>query len=200
MQLEQRIILLEDQLREAKSSTAHESNDSWEADFELAKDDDLSSMIGTLSLNAAGSEPTYLGSSSVFAFTRFVKPSLRPAIGPASSKRVDESYDAAAPEPCALPDCHTAVKLSNAYFQNIHTQYPFLHEATFREWEVALADPLLATYDSLPLFFVTMVNSAAPFSPGACLISQTGLCYWSDAIAQCWIFVRATLCFGHAFH
>ena len=41
---------------------------------------DLSSMIGTLSLNAAGAEPHYLGSSSAFAFARFVEPVIRQAI------------------------------------------------------------------------------------------------------------------------
>lgn len=65
------------------------------------------------------------------------------------------------PEPCPLPDYPTAVKLSNAYFQNIHPQYPFLHEPSFRAWETVLEDPLEAMstlgYNPVPLYFLNMV-------------------------------------------
>ena len=120
---------------------------------------DLSSMVGTLSLNAAGAEPRYLGSSSVFAFARFIKPALRKAV---SSMPVDiDDLELPPPEPCLLPDYHTAVRLSNAYFENIHPQYPFLHEPTFRMWETALEDPFDAMTvldcNPVPLYFLNMV-------------------------------------------
>ena len=123
---------------------------------------DLSSMIGTLSLNAAGAEPHYLGSSSTFAFARFVEPALRQVVSSMPSQVSDDGCnDLLIPEPCPLPDYQTAVRLSNAYFQNIHTQYPFLHEPTFRMWEEALKDPFEAmeilNYKSVPLFFLNMV-------------------------------------------
>lgn len=175
-QLEQRVLLLETQLREANWSAACDLNTSPHSqrvtpfehvstvDEDGHESDDLSSMIGTLSLNAAGAEPSYLGPSSTFAFTRFVKPSLRQAIGSLTPNILRPDADgqgALAPEPCALPDYQTAVKLSNAYFHNIHTQYPFLHEPTFRKWEAALVDPLEAinslNYNSLSLYFLNMV-------------------------------------------
>lgn len=179
-QLEQRVLLLEKQLREANSSTACDSNisqhgqstEQFEQASTLDEDGrelgDLSSMIGTLSLNAAGAEPSYLGPSSTFAFTRFVKPSLRQAMGSLTPNilRPNDSQGAPAPEPCALPDYHTAMKLSNAYFENIHAQYPFLHEPTFRKWETALADPFDALssldYNPLPLYFLNMVFNHVP--------------------------------------
>lgn len=126
--------------------------------------DNLSSMIGTLSLNAAGSEPSYLGSSSAFAFARFMKPSIREAVSslpPTLSRPTAGDYIWPPPEPCPLPDYQTAVQLSNAYFQNIHPQYPFLNEPSFRMWEAALEDPLEAMnsldYNAVPLYFLNMV-------------------------------------------
>ncbi|KAM3498927.1 hypothetical protein MY10362_007789 [Beauveria mimosiformis] len=161
-QLEQRVALLEEQLQEAKSGQApapgRESDASWDADLDRSEGDDLASMVGTLSLNATGSEPTYLGPSSVYAFTRFLRPSLRSAIGStASRKTYDDGHKILVSEPWALPDQDTAIKLSSAYFQNIHTQYPFLQETAFREWEEALADPFQTIYDPAQLFFVTML-------------------------------------------
>ena len=175
-QLEQRVLLLESQLRDANSYTPCTSSSSqndrlathYEQSSAVEEDGnelgDLSSMIGTLSLNAAGAEPSYLGPSSTFAFSRFVRPSLRQALGslPANlSVPVADRQDSMAPEPCALPDYQTAIKLSNAYFQNIHAQYPFLHEPTFREWEASLADPFdvlsSLNYNPVPIYFLNIV-------------------------------------------
>ncbi|KAH7245335.1 fungal-specific transcription factor domain-containing protein [Fusarium tricinctum] len=177
--LEQRVLLLEEQLRQAESCKASEpspssntqstfsdqtSSTTVEAPLEL---DDLSSMIGTLSLNAAGAEPSYLGASSAFAFARFFKPSIRQAVAslPPEISSISRSsvhgHISIAPEPCHLPDYQTAVKLSNAYFHNFHPQYPFLHEPTFRMWETVLEDPIEAMsslgYDPVPLYFLNMV-------------------------------------------
>jgi hypothetical protein len=178
--LEQRVLLLEEQLRQAESGKASEpspfsntqstfsdqtSSTTVEGPLEL---DDLSSMIGTLSLNAAGAEPSYLGASSAFAFARFFKPSIRQAATslPPEISSISRSslhgHVSTAPEPCHLPDYQTAVKLSNAYFQNFHPQYPFLHEPTFRMWETMLQDPIETMsslgYDPVPLYFLNMVH------------------------------------------
>jgi hypothetical protein len=138
------------------------------------EDDDLSSIIGTLSLNTAGSEPTFLGSSSAFAFSRFLKTSLQSSVtAPSPRTAIDyQALDAGSQEPCSLPDYQTAVKLSNAYFDNVHTQYPFLHEESFRAWESRLADPSQTIYDSVSLFFLPMV-----YAIGATLLPHTG---WSS--------------------
>lgn len=127
---------------------------------------DLASKVGTLSLNAAGAEPHYLGSSSTFAFARLIKPilsqlSLAPVEtqaghGPASG--------CATPTMCQLPDANTAIALSNAYFENVHTQYPFLSEIDFRKWESSIVllqgDPEQwtgANFSQTPFFFLNMV-------------------------------------------
>jgi hypothetical protein len=176
--LEQRVVLLEDMLRDLRpdiASDATSSSDDRRAinNRQLSKPDprtvdsehhelgDLSSMIGTLSLNAAGAEPHYLGSSSAFAFARFVEPALRQVVSSMPAVSKGDRHDQLTPEPCPLPDYQTAVKLSNAYFRNIHPQYPFLHEPTFRMWETALKDPFQAldilNYGPVPLYFLNMV-------------------------------------------
>jgi hypothetical protein len=117
-------------------------------------------MIGTLSLNAAGAEPHYLGSSSAFAFARFVEPVIRQAIT-SMPPRVSGEYSDLPPQPCPLPPYQIAVQLSDAYFGNIHTQYPFLHEPTFRQWETRLYNPthaaILTDSGRVPLYFLNMV-------------------------------------------
>lgn len=131
--------------------------------------DELASKVGLLSLNAAGAEPHYLGSSSTFAFSRIISPSLRQGISQ-SPQQIKTGPFIQDPEidvftvtnPCDLPGYDQAVQLSNAYFQNIHPQYPFLHEPTFREWEKAIVskgssfDDTLS--EALPLFFLYMVD------------------------------------------
>lgn len=128
--------------------------------------DELASKAGLLSLNAAGAEPYYLGSSSTFAFSRLINSSLRRVV-PEDHKTSKafvqpENEQDFLPAPCLLPDYAIAVKLSDAYFQNIHTQYPFLHEPTFRFWESALLsgltgiEPILS--NPVALFFLNMVG------------------------------------------
>lgn len=166
--LEERVRFLEDKLRESdlEGLTTSPSNEpstlysrTGSEQHELS---DLSSMIGTLSLSAAGAEPHYLGSSSVFAFARFVEPSLRQVISSIPPDKASESSSQPSMlNPCPLPEYQTAVRLSNAYFQNIHPQYPFLHEPTFRIWESALKSPLdpfeVLEYNSVPIYFLFMV-------------------------------------------
>ncbi|KAJ4033794.1 hypothetical protein NW761_006474 [Fusarium oxysporum] len=188
--LEQRVILLEAQLKKAQPSVTNGPSPSASSQAASTSDqasttaiderfelDDLSSMIGTLSLNAAGAEPSYLGASSAFAFARFMKPSIRQAVASlppeisSISRSQSHGHASYPPEPCPLPDYQTAVKLSNAYFQNIHPQYPFLHEPTFRLWETVLEDPLEAMsslgYDPVPLYFLNMVYAiGALLKPG----------------------------------
>lgn len=123
----------------------------------------ISSAIGALSLKAAGSEPCFLGPSSTFAFSRFIGTALRQPVSAVPFDLIDQNHhDLEAPGPCQLPDHPVAVRLSNAYFQNIHPQYPFLHEPTFRMWEHALKDPIAVLnlqYQPGPLFFMNMVRT-----------------------------------------
>ncbi|KAL2416860.1 hypothetical protein ABEF95_008753 [Exophiala dermatitidis] len=164
--------------------------------------DELASKVGLLSLNAAGAEPHYLGTSSIFAFSRVINSALRNVVLRKPQSTVgnnnndsdsyatrsaadpstvsprgddeDNDYEASAlPTPCLLPEYPVAVLLSNAYFQNIHYQYPFLHEPTFRLWEATLVGKR-AGFDTLisnpiPLFFLNMV-----YAVGALLLPNLG--------------------------
>ena len=126
--------------------------------------DELASKVGLLSLNAAGAEPYYLGSSSTFAFSRLISSSLRqvvlenPKYGNQSSQ---QSENPNLPVPCPLPDYDIAIRLSTAYFQNINSQYPFLHEPTFRAWEATILSGIegLEALESGPatFFFLNLV-------------------------------------------
>lgn len=155
----------------------YQSASSRTKDDSIQENDDgvekLASKVGLLSLSAAGAEPQYLGSSSIFAFSRLINSTLRQVVSPdlATTSVLDTTEDRSSllPSPCLLPDYFTAVQLSNVYFQNVNTHYPFLHEATFREWESMLMDESAGLEtcppSSLSLFFLNMVR----FQTSSCL-------------------------------
>lgn len=123
---------------------------------------DLASQVGTLSLNAAGAEPQYLGPSSTFAFARLIRPIIT-RVHPVTSANVsDAEHDPHNSTISPLPDPQTARILSNAYFDNVHTQYPFLYESQFRGWEstFVLFEPSWSgvEFDPVALFFLNMVS------------------------------------------
>ncbi|KAL2824999.1 putative transcriptional activator protein acu-15 [Aspergillus cavernicola] len=133
--------------------------------------DELASKVGLLSLNAAGAEPHYLGSSSTFAFSRLLNSSLRQVIitQPDNANTFCQTED---DSPCPLPEYEVAIKLSDAYFRHIHPQYPFIHEPTFRTWEGMLmrgSTESEITFSSVPLFFLNMV-----YAVGALLLPNSG--------------------------
>lgn len=130
----------------------------------------LSLQAGLLDVRSAQTEqtePQYLGLSSTFAFSHIVNSSLCRHL-PDRAKPLRGLLTRQAPSPslCFLPDKELALLLSNAYFENIHPQYPFLHEATFRIWEqTAAARPhegRSAHIFTVPLFFVNMVSEEEP--------------------------------------
>lgn len=136
--------------------------------FKPKEDDevsDLASKVGMLGLHyAAGAEPHYLGSSSAFAFSRIINSSLRQCVEASSNVMFGGTEEPASLlSACPLPNYDAGVILSNAYFQNIHPQYPFLHEPTFREWEMRLignSEPMNdSSSDHVALFFINMVYS-----------------------------------------
>lgn len=173
--LEERVASLENQLRNNRSkdsemssgeqtihSTAGYQAASWQ-EKDQDSTSELSSSVGMLGLKVNGEEPRYLGSSSVFAFSRVIHsslhlPSSRSYLEGFGGSEQDTSTDFS----CPLPDDALAVRLSNAYFENIHPQYPFLHEPTFRQWEARLIGPPETSeafvFDSVPFFFVNMVS------------------------------------------
>lgn len=127
--------------------------------------DELAAKAGLLSLNAAGAEPHYLGSSSTFAFSRLIHSSLRQEVlkSPNNARVLSQNGTdpSMLPTPCLLPEYSIAIKLSNVYFQHSHPQYPFLHEPTVRAWEAAIVGGMegfeTLAYDPVPLFFLNMV-------------------------------------------
>jgi hypothetical protein len=160
----QQYIEIVDHQRDYQSASSRAKDDSiQENDDGVEK---LASKVGLLSLSAAGAEPQYLGSSSIFAFSRLINSTLRQVVSPDLATRstldTTEERSSLLPSPCLLPDYFTAVQLSNVYFQNVNTHYPFLHEATFREWESMLMDESAGLEtcppSSLSLFFLNMVR------------------------------------------
>lgn len=122
---------------------------------------DLATEIGMLSV-AAGAEPHYLGPSSAVGFSRVINSALLRSIPRRSrDRRRSESRDEPMPGHCLLPDSESCIKLSDAYFQHIHPQYPFLHEPTFRLWEMKLLPSEVTDIwqlSTVSLFFLYMVN------------------------------------------
>jgi hypothetical protein len=110
-------------------------------------------------------EPQYLGSSSAFAFSRIISLPLNRNLPPSAATTGPALGDqpGLTGTPCPLPDYDTAISLSNAYFKNIHPQYPFLHEPTFRTWEAkvygASPESVHTELFGLSLFFLNMVRS-----------------------------------------
>lgn len=122
---------------------------------------DLASKVGMLNL-AAGAEPHYLGPSSAVSLCRMISPALLQAVPRRPETNAHgRQFDMGGPYACPFPDSKACLRMSEAYFQHIHPQYPFLHEPTFRLWEARL---LLSEgsdnseLDSLSLFFLYMVG------------------------------------------
>jgi hypothetical protein len=132
--------------------------------------DILSNEVALLCLGAAGREPQYFGPSSAVHFSRIVSSTLRlprrGGSGGATSSHYSNASDSATRHATAryqgFPDTGMMAKLSEAYFSNIHPQYPFLHQPTFRAMEqecleASLRNNLNAASES-SLFFVLMVR------------------------------------------
>ncbi|KAH7126515.1 fungal-specific transcription factor domain-containing protein [Dactylonectria estremocensis] len=132
---------------------------------------DLISRAGVLSLHASGAEPHYFGPSSIFSFSRVIHACVRQAVQEKPRSEFDpnsDEMDASSLVPCRLPSYEIGVALSNAYFENVHLQYPFLHEPTFRKWERNAVGLDSVVASPTELFFVNIV-----YSIGALLKSNT---------------------------
>lgn len=99
----------------------------------------ISEQIGLVSV-APGTDLRYVGPSSGLFFTRYVLAGLakqvriEKPIADASDQRADVPADLLVVEPKDLPvDQRQARWLSQAYFDIVHPQYPFLHEPTHLE-------------------------------------------------------------------
>ncbi|KXH27020.1 hypothetical protein CSIM01_12595 [Colletotrichum simmondsii] len=131
--------------------------------------DTLSSEVALLCLSAAGREPHYFGPSSAVSFSRIVSATMGLASTGGSSQHShagpgkDINPEVVREVPLRLPSPTLRANLSEAYFNNIHPQYPFLHKPTFQIWEEtclkASLDGDLSSVNGSTLFFVLMVYS-----------------------------------------
>jgi hypothetical protein len=134
---------------------------------DTARSDPVSSEVATLCVNASGREPQYLGHSSALSFAHVATQAMGlddnasdQNLWSGSQSNDDTSRSATAIE-MKHPSPKVAESLSRAYFDNIHPQYPFLHQPSFEVWErccrEANLNGTLSGVGHIPLFFVTMV-------------------------------------------
>lgn len=107
-------------------------------------------------------EPQYLGTSSAFAFAHLLDSSLRrPPEQEIAVATTSSTQNQSKLPPGFLPDHTLACTYRDAFFENIHPQYPFLHEPTFRKDEKMLfaINPELRInpVHAVPMFFANMV-------------------------------------------
>ncbi|XXH00784.1 hypothetical protein Hte_007135 [Hypoxylon texense] len=101
--------------------------------------DDVSNL-DLLCLRAAGGDPHYFGTSSDFSLTKLFSATLRgvQAQGPGLTMGgVSNStiLSRPLPTPKQLPERAVLVRLTTAYFEQVHPQFPLLHRPTYLEWE-----------------------------------------------------------------
>ncbi|KAG4261428.1 hypothetical protein FPRO04_10564 [Fusarium proliferatum] len=137
--------------------------------------DQLSTDVALLCLTTASKEPHYFGPSSAVSFSRIISTAIDlPKRSQASTIRFEHGgfidWDCPQAFPVSFPSPPLGTALSQAYFGNIHAQYPFLHEPTFRFWEeqcfkADLSGNLAAAGD-MAQFFVWMVYATASLALG----------------------------------
>lgn len=130
--------------------------------------DDLSSDVALLCISAAGREPHYFGPSSAVSFSRIASQAMgiRTSQGRAVSESPSEQRAgrdrSGRTTKAVMPTDAQADTYVSAYFNNIHPQYPFLHEPTFQRWQgecrqTGDLDDELSRAGNIPTFFVFMV-------------------------------------------
>ena len=129
--------------------------------------DDLASDVAVLALSAAGREAQYFGPSSALSFARVAGATFGlhrrhdgSTVDAHNDTRSADQHRSL--EPLQLPSFAVCQRLSRAYFENIHPQYPFLHKPTFGVWEEqCLHAQQRGTLEAAPkvaLLFVLMVS------------------------------------------
>lgn len=149
------------QVARPQDTSTSSTNFTTRGEDEQDETSDLVSQAGVLSLHATGAEPHYFGPSSIFSFSRVIHAYIRQAVRKEPNNETDslfEDADASSISPCRLPNYEIGTALSNAYFSNVHLQYPFLHEPTFRKWEKNVYEIDSAVASSTELFFVNMAS------------------------------------------
>jgi hypothetical protein len=130
--------------------------------------DDLSTEVALLCLSASGREPHYFGPSCAVSFSRIISTTMGLPKRNGSSQHSTTLYDPEVERTVSVsfPSLSLGKALSQAYFANIHPQYPFLHKPSFLDWEGSCTEAYmrgdLEQAGDLPLFFVSMVRPYCP--------------------------------------
>ena len=125
--------------------------------------DDLSALE-LLCLRSAGAEPHFFGASSGYSFAKMFSASLRAVRqqGPGltmSGIRDKTCQKRPLAMPVPLPNRMVVNALTNAYFEQVHPQFPFLHQPSHekRKDEVLSAIDAGKSPDPIHSFFVYVV-------------------------------------------
>ncbi|KAM6520242.1 hypothetical protein FALCPG4_013792 [Fusarium falciforme] len=156
--------------------------------------DQLSADVALLCLTTASKEPHYFGPSSAVSFSRVVSAAMNlpKKVGGSQASGINfshgnSSWELATPFPISFPSAPLGTTLSQAYFNNIHPQYPFLHRPTFRFWEELCfkADSTgnLSLAGDIAQFFVWMVYAIASLALGPTHY-DTAESYYNMALAH----------------
>lgn len=162
---------------------------------------DLPSEVALLCISAAGREPQFFGASSAVSFSRIVSATM--GMGRKGAKAGNSQQSArGSRQPIGtsfhadrtpqrtsirLPTAEMRPLLLEAYFQNIHPQYPFLHRPTFNKWENdcwrAASDGTLDLLPDMTVFSALMV-----YSIGSLVLGQSHAdaaeAYYSTALGR----------------
>ncbi|KAF2008884.1 hypothetical protein BU24DRAFT_468668 [Aaosphaeria arxii CBS 175.79] len=157
--------------------------------------DGLSDEVALLCLGAAGREPQYFGPSSALSFSRIASSvmglprqkratSSQPSISndrPSNVRQletVERSRDRLLQ---VFPSPHKMSLLSQAYFENIHLQYPFLHRQTIlsmeKHWRDSHARGDLSQVEDVSVFFLLMVYAIGSLALGKHEVDNAEACY-----------------------
>jgi hypothetical protein len=167
-----------------------EGSPRFASDVEDEHIDDLSTEVALLCLSAAGREPHYFGPSCAVSFSRIVSTTMGLPRRNGSSQHSSgwpgaQNSEVDRTVPVSFPSRALAATLTQAYFKNIHPQYPFLHKPTFLAWEEvctrANAAGDVTTAGGLALFFVLMVYAIGSLALGPAQRDSAGT-YYSMAL------------------
>lgn len=147
----------------------------------------LAHEIGLVSVSA-GTDPKYIGPSSGYFFARLLLACAKrhgQRIQP-SRARVDASnrfafllpQDALSTAPTSLPeDMEYTAKLSEAYFDTIHLQYPFLHQPTHMKLiEKVYREPEVSPIDAFQVNMVLAIAATVLSRRLKVSLPSTGYC------------------------
>ncbi|PYI18146.1 Zn(II)2Cys6 transcription factor [Aspergillus violaceofuscus CBS 115571] len=144
---------------------------------------DVTDQLGLVSVNA-GADLRYLGPSSGLFFTRFVLTGLERRAGIARESPPALKSNQSVPaelldlQPKDLPsDLKQAQWLTQAYFEAVHLQFPFLHRPTHLELlQKAYSGVDVTPVDQFQIFMVLAIGATIRSRQAKVLLSAEGYC------------------------